>query len=113
MLNFTLQFIAPDQRKTLLQNIYQGMNPGGALILSEKIVFENDDAQKLQAQLHLSFKKANGYSELEIAGKRTALENVLVPETEAAHHERLLSCGFQQVETWFQCFNFLSILAVK
>ena len=35
VLNFTLQFIPLKDRKTLLQKIYDGMLPGGILILSE------------------------------------------------------------------------------
>ena len=113
ILNFTLQFISPTQREALLKVVYEGIRPGGALILSEKICFENSEEQTLQTELHHAFKRANGYSDLEISQKRTALENVLIPESIAAHHQRLKHVGFRSVSTWFQCFNFASILAVK
>ncbi len=70
VLNFTLQFLAPEQRQQLLQNIYSGLLPGGVLVLSEKIIFTDADEAELQNKLHLTFKKANGYSELEISQKR-------------------------------------------
>lgn len=111
-LNFVLQFIAPDQRLTLLSRIADATLPGGALILSEKICFSAEE-QLLQDELHLDFKRANGYSDLEIAQKRSAIENVLIPETEQAHIERLKAAGFSQVIRWYQCFNFVSFLAVK
>jgi tRNA (cmo5U34)-methyltransferase len=111
-LNYVLQFIAQDQRLGLLTDIAKGLNAGGALILSEKICFA-DDEQPLQDKLHLDFKRANGYSELEIAQKRSAIENVLIPETESAHIERLKQAGFGQVIRWYQCFNFVSYLAIK
>ena len=111
-LNYVLQFIPQDQRLGLLSNIAQGLNKGGALILSEKICFAADE-QKLQDDLHLDFKRANGYSELEIAQKRSAIENVLIPETDAAHIARLKQAGFSQVIRWYQCFNFVSYLAIK
>lgn len=111
-LNYVLQFIAQDQRLDLLSNIVNGLNPGGALILSEKISFSTDE-QILQDNLHLDFKRANGYSELEIAQKRSAIENVLIPETEDAHVARLKQAGFSQVIRWYQCFNFVSFLAIK
>lgn len=111
-LNYVLQFIEQEQRLDLLSNIAKGLNPGGALILSEKICFSAEE-QKLQDKLHLDFKRANGYSELEIAQKRSAIENVLVPETESAHIARLKQAGFSQVIRWYQCFNFVSFLAIK
>lgn len=113
VLNFTLQFIAKDERSVLLAKIYEGMNPGGILILSEKLAFEDAHHDELVTDLHHYFKKTNGYSDLEIAQKRTAIENVLVPETLSAHKARLSSAGFQSVDLWFQCFNFASIVAFK
>jgi len=111
-LNYVLQFIAQDQRLDLLTQIANGLNSGGALILSEKICFD-DDEQPLQDKLHLDFKRANGYSELEIAQKRSAIENVLIPETESDHVARLKHAGFSRVIRWYQCFNFVSYLAIK
>lgn len=113
IMNFTLQFIAPEERYALLQKIYQGLCPGGVLILSEKIIFANDLEQDDQEALQLAFKKANGYSDLEISQKRTALENVLIPDTLELHQQRLQSAGFSRSHLWFQCFNFVSLLAIK
>lgn len=112
-LNFTLQFIKPEHRLGLLQKVYQGMNPGGALVLSEKIKLSTPESQQLQTDLHHAFKRANGYSDLEISQKRQAIENVLIPDTIADHVARLNQVGFSRVELWFQCFNFVSFIAVK
>ena len=73
----------------------------------------DDDENEKQIALHHDFKKANGYSDLEIAQKRSALENVLVPETEATHLQRFSDAGFKQAYRWFQCFNFASFIAIK
>lgn len=113
VLNFTLQFIPLEQRLSLLQKIYRGLLPGGILILSEKLKFDDERQQELQTQMHHAFKKAHGYSELEISQKRSALENVLVPETFAQHQNRLRQVGFSSAEVWFQYFNFASIIALK
>jgi tRNA (cmo5U34)-methyltransferase len=96
-----------------LNNIYKGLLPGGILIISEKISFTDPQQQTLQTEMHHIFKKANGYSDLEISQKRTALENVLIPETFKQHQQRLLNAGFNSAEVWFQYFNFASILALK
>lgn len=113
VLNFTLQFILPDDRLALLGHIYRGMNPGGLLILSEKIAFEDPFKQEFHNAAHLDFKRANGYSDLEISQKRTALERVMIPESLACHKQRLQEAGFTKSEIWFQCFNFASIAAIK
>ena len=113
VMNFTLQFIAPAQRAALLQRIAAAMQPGSVLVLSEKIRFDDAHLQQLNTDLHHAFKRANGYSDLEIAQKRTALENVLTPETLATHRERLQCAGFASVDVWFQCFNFASLVAIK
>ncbi len=113
VLNFTLQFLAVDDRLALLRKIHAGLRPGGVLVLSEKVAFDDTTENATQDALHLSFKRANGYSDLEISQKRTALENVLIPETLPQHHARLRAAGFAHSQTWFQCFNFASLLAVK
>ncbi|MDX1459271.1 MAG: carboxy-S-adenosyl-L-methionine synthase CmoA [Marinobacter sp.] len=112
-LNFTLQFVAPERREELMTRIAAATLPGGALILSEKIRFESDSEQSIQTQLHHEFKRANGYSDLEISQKRSALEQVLIPETLAEHRQRLTKAGFERVLVWYQCFNFVSMLAIK
>lgn len=113
VLNFTLQFIAPAERTAILKQIYDGLLPGGVLILSEKVAFTDSPHQDLMIELHHNFKRTNGYSELEIAQKRTALENVLIPETLEAHRKRLKAAGFASSDVWFQCFNFASLIAIK
>jgi tRNA (cmo5U34)-methyltransferase len=112
-LNFTLQFIAAEKRLDLLASIHQGLNSGGVLVLSEKIALAGDHEQQLFQTLHHDFKRTMGYSDLEVAQKRAALEQVLVPDTIDTHKERLHRAGFREVYTWFQCVNFASWLAIK
>lgn len=112
-LNFTLQFLPPDQRAGMLARIAQGLNPGGVLVLSEKICFADERQQRLFTDLHHDFKRLNGYSDLEISQKRQAIENVLIPDTIEQHKARLLANGFGKVHCWFQCFNFVSLLAIR
>lgn len=111
-LNFTLQFIPPARRGELLARIRQALLPGGALILSEKLRFDDPGEQALLTDLHLDFKRANGYSELEIAQKRTAIENVMKPDSLDTHRQRLADAGFGRVVPWFQCLNFASLIAL-
>ncbi|MCU7959532.1 MAG: carboxy-S-adenosyl-L-methionine synthase CmoA [gamma proteobacterium symbiont of Bathyaustriella thionipta] len=113
VLNLVLQFMPLAERSALLQKIHSGLLPGGALLLSEKIAFEDEAEQQQMTAWHHAFKRANGYSQLEISQKRSALENVLIPETLQTHKQRLQEAGFRQVHVWFQLFNFVSLVALK
>ena len=113
VLNFTLQFVEPEQRAQLIEKIANGLKPGGLLVLSEKITDVDHDCDQLLIDLHHNFKRANGYSELEIAQKRTALENVMKPDSLSTHFSRLTDAGFSHMTPWFQCFNFMSLVAIK
>ena len=113
VLNLTLQFIDVNLRFNLIKKIYDGLEPGGILIISEKIHFDDELTQNHITKLHLDFKKENGYSGLEIANKRQAIENVLITETKEQHLNRLRECGFVETSCFFQCLNFVSFLSVK
>lgn len=113
VLNFTLQFIPVQERDAVVRHIYDGLLPGGIMLLSEKVTFEDPHLDQLNIDLHHQFKRANGYSQLEIARKRNAIEKVLVPETLACHRQRIANAGFSSCDVWFQCFNFASLIALK
>lgn len=110
---YTLQFLPLAERDALVQRIHDGMVPGGVLVLAEKLAFEPPAHQDWLDTHHHDFKRSQGYSDLEIARKRQALDNVLVPETRQQHHARLETAGFTNVVDWFQCFNFAAIAAVR
>ena len=109
--NFVMQFLPPGQRRGLLDRCAEARTPGGAIRLSEKV--RHDDARLHQFfdETHLAWKRANGYSELEISQKRTALENVMRIDTEATHLERLAQAGFSQPTQWYRCLNWASFVA--
>jgi tRNA (cmo5U34)-methyltransferase len=113
VLNFTLQFIEVAQRQPIIDAIFQGLNHGGVLILSEKVSFQDEKINQLFIEQHHNFKRANGYSDLEISQKRNALENVLLPEAISTHRERLVQAGFNHIDVWHQQLNFCSIVAIK
>ena len=113
VLNFTLQFVEKEQRQSLIDKISKALVPGGILVISEKINHQNEVCRDLLIDLHHDFKRANGYSELEIAQKRTALENVMKTDSLEVQLDRLKQAGFSHATQWFQCFNFTSLVAIK
>ncbi len=113
VLNFTLQFIDDEERQPILNRMYQGLNDGGIILLAEKVRFDDEHKQTLMTDLHHDFKKLQGYSDLEIAQKRAAIENVLVPNSEELHIERLRAAGFTTVMRCMHCLNFSAFLGIK
>ena len=113
LLNYVLQFIPPADRQALLDRCCEALLPGGLVILSEKIRFSGKADQAWSESLHIAYKKANGYSDLEVSQKREALENVMIVDTEAEHRQRLEDAGFKTVRTWFRCLNWCSMVAIK
>src|SRR5262245_58625887 len=112
VMNYTLQFVPPADREALLRRIRTGLNPSGVLIVSEKVRSRDEEEHAYNDDLHAAFKRANGYSALEVAQKRAALDNVLIPDTPEEHAARLHAAGFSRVRTWFRCLNWLSLLAL-
>ena len=113
VLNYTLQFLPVADRIALIRRIHDGLVDGGVLVLSEKVADEDPVVEDLLVDLHHEFKRANAYSELEIARKRAALDKVLIPESTDAHLERLAAAGFEHRSVWLKHFNFVSILAIR
>jgi tRNA (cmo5U34)-methyltransferase len=113
VINLTLQFLDPAARDDLIGRIFDGMVPGGLLLVMEKTVHPEPGINDLQLAVYRQFKRENGYSDLEISQKRDALEKVLIPDTLETHFQRLDRAGFKRVDVWLKWFNFSAIMAVR
>ncbi|MCB9096207.1 carboxy-S-adenosyl-L-methionine synthase CmoA [Arcobacter aquimarinus] len=111
--NYTLQFIRPLQREKLVKKIYDSLQDKGIFIFSEKVISSNSTLNKQSIDEYYEFKKTQGYSEFEIAQKREALENVLIPYTEEENKKMILDAGFSHCETIFKWVNFATFIAIK
>lgn len=113
VLNYTMQFIRPMLRQEFIKQLFNSLRPGGILLLSEKTINHDKMLNRQYIDIYHRFKLAKGYSELEIAQKREALENILVPFSIDENKAILHNAGFSSVETFFQWFNFSSFIAIK
>ena len=111
--NYTLQFLPVAQRQILCQRVANSMQPGGIFILSEKIRHPYAKLQNVLQNLHHDFKLANGYSQLEIAQKRQAIEDVLVPITIEENIDMLRSSGFDIVYPVLTWYTFVTLVGIK
>lgn len=113
IMNYTLQFVRPLYRSNVVKQIYDGLEPGGVFLLSEKVLEDSTHFSRLFIDMYYRFKRRQGYSELEISQKRERLENVLVPYKVSELRELLEEAGFKQAEVFFKWHNFASIIAIK
>ena len=113
IMNLTLQFIRPVRRHLVMNNIVRGMVPGGCLLVVEKVLSKDSKINRSFIKYYYDFKQRNGYSEMEIAQKREALENVLIPYRLEENYELFLSSGFSFCDVFFKWYNFCGIIAVK
>ena len=113
IMNFTLQFIRKQDRQLVLDKIYNGLNDGGLLILSEKITQGDKKINNLLIDLHENFKLENLYTREEIENKKESIKNVLVEDDIETHQSRLSKSGFTKFGIWLQHFNFASFVAIK
>ena len=113
VMNYTLQFVLPENRVLLLKNIYEGLLPGGSLVLIEKIKSGIPALDRTFIEFHHQFKRDQGYSNLEISKKREALENVLIPWTVEENRNLIKKVGFPTVDLFFKWNNFAGFIALR
>ncbi|MGV7222512.1 MAG: carboxy-S-adenosyl-L-methionine synthase CmoA [Nitrospinales bacterium] len=113
IMNYTLQFLSPPRRDAMVKKIFQALNPGGAFILIEKVIAESGEMDELFVQSHHDFKHKKGYSKLEIAKKKEALDNVLIPLKLSENINLLKEAGFDKTEVFFKWLNFAGIISIK
>ena len=109
----TLMFIRPLYRQRFLKILYEGLRPGGCLLLVEKLTVEDSTLNRLFINYYYDMKRRHNYSEMEISRKRESLENVLIPYRYEENTEMLRAAGFQTVEEFFRWYNFCGMIAVK
>ena len=113
IMNLTLQFIRPVRRAQVMKNIAAGVNKGGCLLVIEKVLSKDTQFNRSFIKYYYDLKRRNGYSDLEIAQKREALENVLIPYRLEENFELFLDSGFKECEVFFRWYNFCGMIATK
>ena len=113
LLNWTLQFVRPLHRESLLRSVHDALAPSGALLIAEKVLVSDSFLNRAYIDFYYEYKKREGYTDEEIQRKREALENVLVPYRVEENIAMLRRCGFHTVDVFFRWFNFAAFVAIK
>lgn len=109
----TLQFTPIEYRHKIVQSVYDALVDGGAFILVEKVLGNTYALDDMLVREYYNIKKANAYTQEQIASKRKSLEGVLVPITAKWNEALLYDSGFKQVDCFYRYLNFAGWVAVK
>jgi tRNA (cmo5U34)-methyltransferase len=109
--HYTLQFVPPADRGPVVDRIAGALRHGGAFLLFEKVADTDLRADALMTALYHDWKRAQGYTDEEIAAKASSLEGVLQPFTHDANRELLAHAGFGSVTTVYRWLNWEGLLA--
>lgn len=110
---WALQFCRKKDRGDFVAQVYEGLIPGGAFVLVEKILGSDPVTNGIFVELYHNFKKHQGYTLDQIESKAHSLRGVLVPDSADENSERLHSAGFRVVDQFFQWLNFAGWVAIK
>ena len=109
---FTLQFMPKTDRRELLQNIYNGLNEGGAFIFAEKTICENALVQDMITFNYYDYKRKSFDTE-DIMDKERTLRHMMKPNTWDEIENMLLSVGFSVIQPFWRNHAFVGAIAIK
>lgn len=109
----TLQFTPIEYRQKIIQSVYDSLEPGGALILVEKVLGSNYALDSMMVDEYYRIKADNAYTQEQISAKRKSLEGVLVPITAKWNEDMLKEAGFRNVDCFWRYLNFAGWVGVK
>ena len=111
---FTLQFTQRSARGKIIENIYKGLNKGGAFIFSEKLVAEDPRIQEIRTFTYYDFKRKTFSSE-DIMDKERELRHLLKPNTRGELLSACVAAGFSlnSIDSFWQNHGFTAFIAIK
>ena len=109
---FTLQFMPYFSRETVVQNIYDGLNEGGAFIFAEKIDTTHSRLENMLRTIYYDFKNKK-FSYEDIMTKEKTLQNMLKPNSWNEIENILDGAGFKAVQSFWQNHLFVGAIAIK
>lgn len=108
----TLQFLTKNDRKLLLQKIYNEMNIGGAIFIVEKVRTNNLEIHDIYNDMYYDFKR-NNFNDTDILDKNVSLRGIMKPLTLEENINILKESGFSEYEVFLKYNNFVGIMAIK
>jgi len=112
---FTLQFMNTIDRINLVRKIYDGLNPGGVFVFSEKVFIDDARTQSIISSIHYDFKRKS-FSDSDILDKEYSLREIMRPnilDDLVGENGYIRQCGFSKCFQFWQNHNFCGWMAIK
>ena len=109
----TMQFMPVEHRPAFLRDLYRITNPGGVLIVAEKILEPNPWADALTVEAYVEHKTREGYTAEQISTKARSLEGVLVPLPGETNRRLVEEAGYIDLTTFWRVLSFEAFVARK
>ena len=109
---FTLQFMPKKDRKAVIENIYHGLNTGGAFIFAEKTICESALVQDMITFNYYDYKRKSFDTE-DIMDKERTLRNIMKPHTWGQLEHMISYAGFTTVQPFWRNHSFVGAIALK
>jgi tRNA (cmo5U34)-methyltransferase len=110
---YTVQFVRPNQRQRLVEQIYRSLKWGGAFLLFEKVRANDARHQDIAVSLYNDFKLRQRFSPDEIVSKARSLKGVLEPFSTQGNVDMLKRAGFVDIFSVMKYVCFEGFLAIK
>lgn len=110
---YTIQFVQPRYRQSIIDKIYKSLNWGGAFIIFEKIRGSDARFQDIFSIVYNDFKLKNKLTSNEIIQKTRSLKGVLEPFSDYGNLGLLKRAGFLDISPIFQWMCFKGYLCIK
>ena len=110
---FSIQFIHPKHRQTVIDKIYKSLNWGGAFLFFEKVRYNDARFQDIFTTLYNDYKLDMGYTPEEIINKTRSLKGVMEPFSTKGNIDMLERAGFVDITTVVTDICFKGFLAIK
>ena len=108
----SLQFMSKNKRKSLIENIYKGLNEDGVLFIVEKVKNDIIDIHDIYNDIYYDFKRLN-LNDTEILDKNMSIRGIMKPLTLKENIEMLENAGFEKIDIFFKKLNFVGIISIK
>jgi tRNA (cmo5U34)-methyltransferase len=111
---FSMQFIPEGDRQRVVDQIYQALRPGGAIIVAEKTLSRLPKLNDMLTFIHYDFKRRS-FTEAEILAKERSLRSIMKLWSEQQIMDSIVDAGFapEKVQCFWRNHNFTALIALK
>lgn len=106
-------FLKKKDQISLLKKIYASLEPGGGVIILDKIKSDSVDFENMFNQIYFDFKKSKRINHIDIIKKSKSLRSVHSLKTQKETLDMLKKIGFKNIENFFKFTNFSAYIGIK